>query len=228
MQPGSYYIGSSLQWYRNDTLLTGRQDSLITIPRTSPGTDTFRCQVLNDTLCLVSNAFLVSWSPLPTAAVLGSADTSICQPDSLLLNAFTDSSFQYLWQDGSTQPYFNVTQNGTYSVTISNSCGSARAQKTVRFVQCDYNVYVPNAFTPNNDGNNDRFRAHFLNLPASFLIQIFNRGGLQVYASKDPATGWDGTFDNIHQPPGGYVWDIRFTDILGKAHTLTGTVLLIR
>ncbi len=45
---------------------------------------------------------------------------------------------------------------------------------------------------------------------------------------KTPPTGWDGTFDNIHQPPGGYVWYIRFTDILGKAHSLTGTVLLIR
>jgi gliding motility-associated-like protein len=228
MQPATYYAASSIQWYRNDTLLSGQQDSLITIPRSSPGTDTFTCQVLNDSLCLVSNPFPVYWAPLPVSAVLGSADTSICQPDSLLLNAFTDNSFQYRWQDGSTQPFFNVTQDGTYTVTISNSCGSAVAQKTVRFVQCDYNVYVPNAFTPNNDGNNDRFRAHFFSLPASFFMQIFNRSGLEIYASKDPANGWDGTFDNTRQPPGVYVWYIRFTDILGKAHSLTGTVLLIR
>ena len=228
MQPGSYYASSSLQWYRNGTPLAGQQDSLITIPHSSPGADTFTCQVRNDTLCLVSNPFPIDWAPLPTAAVLGNADTTICQPDSLLLNAFTGNSFQYLWQDGSTQPSFNVTQDGTYTVTISNACGAAQAQKTVRFVKCDYNVYVPNAFTPNNDGNNDRFRAHFLTPPANFFIQIFNRGGSEVYASKNPTDGWDGTFDNTRQPTGAYVWYIRFTDKLGKAHSLTGTVLLIR
>jgi len=228
MQPGSYYASSSLQWYRNDTLLAGQQDSLITIPRSSPGTDTFTCQVRNDTLCLVSNPLPIDWAPVPASAILGSADTSVCESDSLILIAFTDSSFHYLWQDGSTQPWFNVTRDGTYTVTISNACGSAQAQKTVRFVECDYNVYVPNAFTPNNDGKNDRFHAHFYNPPASFHIQIYNRGGLEVYASKDPADGWDGAFANTRQPAGGYVWYIRFTDNLGKAHSLTGTVLLIR
>jgi gliding motility-associated-like protein len=201
---------------------------MITIPRASPGTDTFRCQVLNDSLCLVSNPFLINWTPVPTSAVLGSADTSICQPDSLLLNAFTNNSFQYLWQDGSTQPWLKVTQNGTYTVTISNSCGSAQARKTVRFVQCEYNVYVPNAFTPNNDGHNDRFRAHFFYPPDRFSIQIFNRGGMEVYASNDPENGWDGTFDNTRQPAGGYIWYIRFTDSLGKTHSLTGSIVLIR
>ena len=229
LQPAAWYAGSSLQWYRNDTLLTGQQDSLITIPRTSPGIiDTFRCQVLNDTLCLVSDPFTVSWAPLPTAAVLGSPDTSLCQPDSLVLNAFTNSSFNYTWQDGSTNPWFNVTQDGTYTVTISNTCGSVQASKTVQFVRCDYNVYVPNAFTPNNDGKNDRFHARFFYLPASFSIRIFNRGGLEVYASHDPDDGWDGTFNNTRQPSGAYIWSIHFTDSLGKAHSLTGTLLLIR
>jgi gliding motility-associated-like protein len=228
MQPASYYESSSFQWYRNDTLLTGGQDSMITIPRSTPGTDTFRCQVLNDTLCLVSNAFLVNWSPLPSAASLGSADTAICQPDSLILNAFADGSFSYVWQDGSTHPWFDVTHDGTYTVTISNSCGSAQAQKIVRFVQCDYDVHVPNAFTPNDDGHNDRFRAHFFLPPAHFSFQIFNRGGLEVYASQDPEEGWDGTFNSTRQPAGGYIWYIRFTDSLGKAHSLNGTLVLIR
>lgn len=228
MQPGTYYATSALQWYRNDTLLSGQQDSLIIIPRANPGTDTFRCQVSNDTLCLVSNPFPIDWAPLPTAAALGSADTTICQPDSLILDAFIDNSFSYVWQDGSTYPYFDVTHNGTYTVTISNACGSARAQKTVKFVLCDYNVYVPNAFTPNNDGYNDRFRARFFTPPARFSMEVFNRNGQQLYSSKDPTEGWDGTFNNIRQPGGGYIWYLRFTDNLGKAHSLTGTLLLIR
>jgi gliding motility-associated-like protein len=229
MQPGAYYEGSSLQWYRNDTLLPGQLDSLITIPHNDPGTDTFRCLVRNDTLCLVSNPVLVTWAPIPTSATLGSADTSVClQVDSLILNAFIDNSFNYLWQDGSTQPYFKVTHDGTYTVTVSNACGSVEAQKEVRFVRCDYNVYVPNAFTPNADGNNDRFHVHFFNGPSHFSLQIFNRSGLEVFSSTNPTLGWDGTFDNLRQPAGGYIWYLHFTDILGKAHALTGTLLLIR
>jgi gliding motility-associated-like protein len=228
MQPAAYYAASTLQWYRNDTLLSGQGDSLITIPRTNRGTDTFRCQVVNDTLCLVSDPLTVIWAPLPAAAVLGNADTSICQQDSLVLNAFTSNDFNYLWQDGSTQPWFNVTRDGTYTVTISNTCGSVQARKTVQFVRCDYNIYVPNAFTPNNDGKNDRFRAHFFYPPTRFFIQVFNRNGLEVYTSHDPGEGWDGTFNTTRQPAGAYIWDIRFTDSQGKAHTLTGTLVLVR
>ena len=229
MQPGAYYAASSLQWYRNDTLLTGQQDSLITIPRSNPGTDTFRCRVSNDSLCLASNPLLVMWTPLPTAASLGSADTSVClETGPVTLNAFIDSAFNYVWQDGSTNPYFKVTRDGTYTVTVSNGCGSAMAQKTIRFVTCDYSVYVPNAFTPNADGKNDRFQPHFFNPPSRFSMQIFNRGGLEIFSTVNPGTGWDGSFDNIRQPAGGYIWTINFTDILGKAHSLTGTLLLIR
>ncbi|HLX66384.1 MAG TPA: gliding motility-associated C-terminal domain-containing protein, partial [Puia sp.] len=122
----------------------------------------------------------------------------------------------------------DVTHDGTYTVTISNSCGSAQAQKTVRFVQCDYDVHVPNAFTPNDDGHNDRFRAHFFLPPAHFSIRIFNRGGLEVYTSQDPDEGWDGTFNSTRQPAGGYIWYIRFTDSLGKTHSINGTLVLIR
>ncbi|HTR31053.1 MAG TPA: gliding motility-associated C-terminal domain-containing protein [Puia sp.] len=229
MQPGAWYAASSLQWYRNDSLLRGQQDSLITVPRANPGTDTFRCTVSNDSLCLTSNPVLVMWTPLPAAASLGAADTTVCLENGpVTLDAFIDSAFKYVWQDGSTNPWFKATRDGTYTVTVSNGCGSARAQKTVRFVACDYNVYVPNAFTPNADGNNDRFRPHFFNPPSHFSMQIFNRGGQQIFSTTNPATGWDGTFDNSRQPAGGYIWYINFTDIFGKPHSLNGTLLLIR
>ena len=229
MKPGAYYEASSIQWYRNDTLVPGQVDSFITVSRNNPGTDTFRCVVSNDSLCLVSNPVLVPWAIIPSSATLGSADTAVClQADSLVLNAFIDNSFNYLWQDGSTKPYFTVTHDGSYTVTISNACGSVQARKGVRFVQCDYSVYVPNAFTPNADGNNDRFHVHFFNLPPRFSLRIFNRGGLEVYSSANPTEGWDGTFGNLRQPAGGYIWYLQFTDILGKTHSLTGPLLLIR
>jgi gliding motility-associated-like protein len=228
MQPAAFYAASSLQWYRNDTLLAGQQDSTITIPRKNSGLDLYRCQVQNDSICLVSNPFPVNWIPIPNPSVLGAPDTSVCQTDSFLLNAFTDSSFHYVWQDGSTLPYFSVTQNGAYTVSISDSCGTAQAQKTVHFVKCDYNVYVPNAFTPNGDGKNDLFRTIFFFPPTRFNLRIFNRDGLEIFSTNDPAQGWDGSYKGIRQPAGAYIWALRYTDDSHKDHSLTGTLVLIR
>jgi len=228
MQPATYYAASSLQWYRNDTLLAGQQDSTITIPRKNSGSDLYRCQVQNDSACLVSNPFPVDWTPLPNSSVLGAPDTSICQTDSILLNAFTDSIFHYLWQDGSTRSFFSVTQNGTYTVSISDACGTAQAQKTVQFVKCDYDVYVPNAFTPNNDGKNDLFQTRFFHPPARFDLRIFNRNGLELFSTNDATQGWDGNYEGIRQPAGAYIWALRYTDETHKDHSLTGTLVLIR
>jgi gliding motility-associated-like protein len=227
MQPAAFYATSVLQWYRNDTLVSGQQASTLTIPRMNAGTALYSCQVKNDSVCLVSNPFPVNWTPLPNASVLGSPDTTVCT-DSVLLNAFTDSAFHYVWQDGSTQPYFFATQNGTYTVSISDGCGTTRAQKTVYFATCDFNAHVPNAFTPNGDGRNDVFRALFFFPPILFNIRIFNRNGLEVFSSTDPSRGWDGNFNNTKQPAGAYIWTIRFSDLTGKPHSLIGTLVLIR
>jgi gliding motility-associated-like protein len=229
-EPAAYYAGSSLQWFRNDSLLSGQQDTLITIPRKFSGADIYRCRVSNDTLCLVSNAYPVNWTPIPTPASLGAPDTSVCQSDTLLLRDDADpgADFNYRWGDGSTRPYFAVTRDGTYSVTISDGCGTVQAQKTVHFVKCDYDVYVPNAFTPNADGRNDLFRAHFFTPPASFLMQVFSRDGLEVFSTMNSAHGWDGDFDNVRQPTGTYIWAIQYRDAKGKSRSVTGTVILIR
>lgn len=230
MQPASFYANSSLQWYRNDSVVSGQQGSMISIPRQFSGTDLYNCQVSNDSLCLVSNSYPVTWVPVPTPGALGAADTSVCQSDTLLLRdpADTTNSFSYRWQDGSTQPYLAVTQSGTYTVTISDGCGTAQSQVAVRFVKCDYDVYLPNAFTPNGDGHNDIFRPLFFSPPARYSMQVYSRAGLQVFFSMNPGHGWDGRFDNLRQPAGTYIWAMRYIDAKGKPHSQTGTVILIR
>jgi gliding motility-associated-like protein len=228
MQPADFYIGAHFQWYRNDVALSNENGSTITIPRKNSGSDAYKCQVQNDSVCLVSDPFEVSWTPIPNAGVLGISDTTVCLNESLLLNAFTDTTASYLWQNGSTSPYFSVTQRGTYRVTISNACGSATSQKTVNFEKCNFDPFLPNAFTPNGDGKNDVFRAHYFNPPGRFDLQVFNRNGLEVFASLDPAVGWDGTFKGIRQPSGTYLWIVRYTDKSNIEHTMKGSVVLIR
>ncbi len=105
----------------------------------------------------------------------------ICEGDSVLISPGLFSSYQ--WQDGSSDQYFSVKSPGQYSVTVSNSCGTASDQIIITNGNCA--VYFPSAFTPNNDGRND-----YLSVLTDYLLQeyhltIFNRWG-KKYLKQPP------------------------------------------
>ncbi|HVZ56377.1 MAG TPA: gliding motility-associated C-terminal domain-containing protein [Chitinophagaceae bacterium] len=146
-----------------------------------------------------------------------------CEGDTLVLQPGDFAS--YLWQDGSAVNRYAVRQPGEYTVTVSNSCGTARATTHVTNGICA--EFFPSAFTPNNDGKNDIFRIVTNRQLARYHLWIFNRWGQQVFESTDPSRGWDGQLRGIHQPAGVYVWDCQYTyKSLDKR--LKGTVMLVR
>jgi gliding motility-associated-like protein len=88
--------------------------------------------------------------------------------------------------------------------------------------------YVPNAFTPNGDGQNDIFRAIPAGLANTTYFRVFNRYGVVMFETNQYLKGWDGTFNGKPQPAGVYVWMIAGTDKDFKKIALKGTVNLIR
>lgn len=88
--------------------------------------------------------------------------------------------------------------------------------------------YVPSAFSPNNDGKNDRFEFVAAGFSKIELFKVYNRYGQLVYSSNDPRKGWDGRLKGTDQPPGAYVWMIKGTDLNGVSHSKKGTVVLVR
>jgi gliding motility-associated-like protein len=77
---------------------------------------------------------------------------------------------------------------------------------------------VPNAFSPNADGHNDCFGIdHWGNVQLE-QMQIYNRGGMLVFSTRDPSRCWDGTFRGKPQPAGAYAFII-------KAHTACGEII---
>ncbi|MCG8331974.1 MAG: gliding motility-associated C-terminal domain-containing protein [Chitinophagales bacterium] len=98
----------------------------------------------------------------------------------------------------------------------------------------DRRVYVPNAFSPNEDGRNDFF---FINTDNAAVmihsLRIFSRGGNMVYEAKNiqsnnPENGWDGTFRGEELDPGVFVYvaEIEFTD--GAVEVFQGDVILVK
>ncbi len=162
---------------------------------------------------------------------------------------FTDQSgnnvVQWDWQfdpanalGASTEPNPSFTfppgQPGTYPVTLTvvdiNGC-VGEVTRTV-LIRDDFNVFVPNAFTPDNDGVNDVFFVRATDLdPERFTLQIFNRWGEVVFETNDPEQVWDGSVrgGEYYVQNDVYIWRVvAFRKTGFERVELTGSVTIIR
>lgn len=96
-------------------------------------------------------------------------------------------------------------------------------------------IYVPTAFSPNNDGLNDEFKVTSISIFKdedlnfiSFKLRIFNRWGDLLFETNNPDEGWDGTHNGNLVPLGAYIYWIKATGTDGKDFFLKGTISVIR
>lgn len=102
------------------------------------------------------------------------------------------------WDDFGRYKDVEIDKQGTYALTASNNHCSSRYDYKVN-EYCKGKLFIPNAFTPNNDGKNDVFRPVLFNV-SNYELFIFNRWGDLIFQTTDPEEGWDGTFNgNIVQ-----------------------------
>jgi|GEM_PF-6984896 len=89
-------------------------------------------------------------------------------------------------------------------------------------------LFIPNAFSPNYDGNNDVFKIGVQNL-TNLEFLIYNRWGKLIHTSSDPAYIWDGTYGrDCHAPEGVYSYRVKAMTHDGQQIERTGTITLIR
>ena len=89
-------------------------------------------------------------------------------------------------------------------------------------------AYLPNAFSPNDDGRNDTFRAYLACEPNTYRLSVFDRWGGQVFESKDPARGWDGRIRGKAAPNGLYAFVLEYEFGDGQRVREYGEVSLLR
>ena len=123
---------------------------------------------------------------------------------------------------------------GSYTMTLQDGLGCT-VDSTFLLFEGNCPVYIPNAFSPNRDGVNDRFQV-FSNGDPDTRIQrylIFDRWGELVYEANDflPADQdqfWDGTFNDREMGTGVYVYHVEVSYANGSVEMLSGDVVLIR
>ncbi|MBC9915503.1 gliding motility-associated C-terminal domain-containing protein, partial [Chitinophaga varians] len=156
-------------------------------------------------------------------------DTVMCIGETLTLRAEGNGITSVRWDNGSTSPTLQVTNGGTYTVTVFNDCGSATDDIRVNFTQCEPKPQFPNAFSPNGDGRNDVFRPIVRGPMFDYELRIFNRWGELIFISSDSHKGWDGKFKGSPVDIGTYVWWLTYKKVAGGAsNVIKGEVTVVR
>lgn len=163
--------------------------------------------------------------PLPSKFL--PLDTSICSYGKLTIQPNQDYS-SYLWNTNSLLKTIVIEKPGIYWLDVKDSKNCfGRDSITVNLKQCMKGLYVPSAFTPNNDGKNDKLRALIFGYVASFNFTIYNRFGQIVFETSDYLKGWDGKINGLKQNIGNYVWVCRYQFVGEQPAIEKGTFILI-
>ncbi len=116
-----------------------------------------------------------------------------------------------------------------YKLVVRDASGCPdSAFITVRVFKTNPSVFVPTAFTPNNDGLNDVIRPIAVGIQRINYFSVYNRWGQLVFTTTVNKKGWDGKINGRLQNSGVFVWMVSAVDYLGKSIFLKGTVALIR
>lgn len=127
-------------------------------------------------------------------------DTIICIGESITLAPLNppDHPVTYNWNTGATTEQIDIQEAGRYVLTIENICGyTATDSIDVSTTGCSDCIWVPNAFSPNSDGLNDKFEIKTNECTfESFRLIIFDRWGNIIFQSFSINDMWDGKGPN--------------------------------
>jgi len=187
----------------------------------------------------ISGSANVNVNPLPNANISSYPQfTDIINPQVTFVDLSTNH-INGIWNfdDGnSSSSNFNeVTHSfndtGTYqvSLTVESDSGCIDIALQTIYISPAFNIYVPNAFTPNNDLNNDLFLPIVSGI-TEYEFSIYDRAGKRIFQTNKTNVGWQGKADNSGDflPAGAYIYSLIITDFNGKLRTYEGSVMLIR
>ena len=172
--------------------------------------------------------------PLPIINIIID-DNTLDLGESTNIVAYTgqpNTSYSWSPSDGlscvfCSNPIATPSQSGWYYVTATNSNGCTSIDSVYIEVDPTSNIYVPNIFSPNEDGQNDIYKVRGKGIDL-FYLAIYNRWGQMVFESEDINRGWDGTKDGKLLNQGVFVYKLNITMKDGDIIQQTGNITLVR
>lgn len=181
--------------------------------------------------CTERDSIFVDFIPIPTID-LGD-DLELCDNETAQITAnLSQGNIQ--WFNGETTSNIELSESQTVWAEVNDRGCIGDDSITLTFRECNFfKAYIPNVFSPNNDGVNDFFSLNFdkdIEILA-YTLKVFNRWGNMVFTSSDLNINWDGTYRGKELEQGAYLYfiEVDFEDDNGKGREIfKGDVSLIR
>ena len=218
------------QWYAAPTLNISGANATATAY-----TNTTYKVVVTDTTCKIADTLFA------TVNISSSIDTKASKTNDVdcILPTTTlkaEGGVSYQWFPAETLSNSNIaspvatpSQTTKYYVKVTNAggCYSYDSVTVNVFKSVENGYQLPNAFTPNNDGNNDCFGVRKWGTLTALDFSIFNRQGKLIFHTNNPSVCWDGTLNGSPQLTGSYIYVIKAQVPCGSI-SRSGSVVLIR
>jgi gliding motility-associated-like protein len=184
--------------------------------------------------CIVTDSINIGLFNNPTA--LFNIDTLLRKNINYSLDNRSIGSLEWLWTiDDSYQvdmfyPIISFGDTGVHNIHLqaTNIFGCSDTISKEVIVADELVYYIPNVFSPNDDGVNDIFNVS-IKYFSTYRLLIFNRYGQIIYDSTENENeGWDGKYKGIFVPVGSYVYRFEANDLFGKFYVENNKVNLIK
>jgi len=205
-------------------------------PQTTPtatglASGTYTVTVTDGNSCTQTQTIIVA-SFLPVTTTATTSTTTITYGQNATLTA--NGGVGYSWSNGNNGNIINVAPTTTtvYCVTATdtNNCSDTACVTVFFYDVCASGIYLPNAFSPNNDGENDFLQVYYENIlcVTSLHMIIYDRWGENLFESTDPAFKWDGSYFGKIINTQVVTYYLKATLIDGKEISKKGKISLVR
>ncbi len=194
-------------------------------------------QISTQSGCQDTAMHTITVYPAPVAGFNYSADDYIVG-NVITFSDFSSGANSWQWDFGdiitssiqNPEHIYNNAGNFTVIQVVTNEYNCVDTTTTILVINPGEEIHppkLPNAFSPNGDGENDIFYPRGGPF-TSIDFSVYNNWGEKIFNTTDINGGWDGTKNNVDQPVGTYVWTLDAVTIDGKEYKKSGDVTLIR
>ena len=219
-------VGQNLLWY-NDS---GELLSEAPTPSSAIAGTTIWYVTQNTGICKSRKVpVTVTVFDIPLVKIIASGPVKFCISDSVTLSSNETSGNRWIRGNQQTESIV-VYESGFYILERTDPITGCKANDTifVSAIPCEAQIFIPDAFSPNNDGQNDILNIKTLEV-SKYTFQVFNRWGKMIFQSNAQSEGWNGTTNGTESPEGVYVYKVQFEGY-GRPNVFvkTGTIVLLR
>jgi gliding motility-associated-like protein len=219
-----------------DSLIGAGQNTTVILANITE-TTTFTVNSTSDDGCEATDEVTVSVSNLGANSAVATATDYVIGADQTTQLQGGPSGYTYSWTPASSlsnansaNPVASPGENTIYTLTITDGECTASDTVSIRVLNLicgPPNIYVPNAFTPNDDDKNEKLYVRGVNLTEVHLV-IFDRWGEMVFESRSLQDGWDATFKGKPVDPDVFVYYLEAVCAGGEEYFEEGNVTVIR